>query len=184
MATVTASMSNEYLEMYKGYTTQAVGLGVADPNIYASDAYRRKKIKNMLIGGISKIRYAGSEHDLSPTVLTIGYEPAYATVLGYNLRYVPVKTRKAIMEYVLDTNKVRIKSNQPIIVDYEGLKRKIPETRFILRRYKTIGVNLIETVPLTEWAEIAKERSNWESHYRVLANEAKASNERNRKRRK
>lgn len=64
MATVTTSMSKEYLEMYKGYTHQAVGLGTADPSIYATSAYNKKKIKNMLIGGISKIRYAGMESTL------------------------------------------------------------------------------------------------------------------------
>lgn len=168
MATVTTSISKEYIEMYKGYNTQDVGLGVADPSIYATNAYRKKKIKNMLIGGISKIRYSGMEHDSQPLVLTIGYEPAYATIIGFNLHYVPTVVREAIMKFVLDSNAARIRSNLPIIVDYHSLKRAVPHSRFIVRRYKSIGVHLEETIPLTEWGKVAKERSKWENHWKLI----------------
>lgn len=168
MATITTSLSNEYIEMYKGYGTQAVGLGTADPNIYATDAYRKKKIKNLLIGGISKIRYSGIEHDPQPLVMTIGYEPAYATIIGFNLHYVPTVLREAIMKFVLDSNVARIKSNQPIMIDYRSLTLAIPQAKYIVRRYKAIGVHLEETIPLTEWPTVAKERSKWEGHYRLI----------------
>ena len=168
MATVTTSMSKEYLEMYKGYTHQAVRLGTADPSIYATSAYNKKKIKNMLIGGISKIRYAGMEHDSQPLVLTIGYEPAYATIIGFNLHYVPTPLREAIMKFVLDSNVARIKANQPIMVDYRALKRAVPQSQYIVRRYKAIGIHLEETIPLTEWPRVAKERSKWEGHFKLI----------------
>lgn len=168
MATITTSMSNEYLEMYKGYNHQAVGLGVLDPNLYASPAYQKKKIKNMLIGGISKIRYAGMENDTQPLVMTIGYEPAYATIIGFNLHYVPTRLRLAIMKFVLDSNVARIKANQPIIIDYRSLKRAVPQAQYIVRRYKAIAIHLEETIPLTEWPKVAKERSKWEGHFKLI----------------
>lgn len=168
MATVTTSLSREYLEMYKGYNHQEVGLGVIHPNIYATPAYRKRKIKNMLIGGISKIRYAGMEHDTQPLVLTIGYESAYATILGFNLHYVPPTIRQNIMKYVLDTNMARIRQNLPIVIDYRSLKRAVPQSQYIVRRYKAVGIHLEETIPLTEWPEVAKERSKWENHYRLI----------------
>lgn len=168
MATVTTSLSKEYLEMYKGYDQRAVGLGVINPNAYASPSYQKKKIKNMLIGGISKIRYAGMEHDTQPLVMTIAYEPAYATLIGFNLHYVPTPIRLAIMKFVLDSNAARIRANQPIIIDYRAMKRAVPQSRYIVRRYKAVGIHLEETIPLTEWPAVAKEASKWEGHFKLI----------------
>ncbi len=59
MPIVSSSISQDYLDMYNGYDQQQVGLGVIEPNIYASKPYQKKKIKSVLIGGISRIIYAG-----------------------------------------------------------------------------------------------------------------------------
>ena len=44
MPLITQSVASEYLAAYDGYNQQAVGLGLIDPNIYASPEYQKKKI--------------------------------------------------------------------------------------------------------------------------------------------
>mgnify|MGYP006136807815 CR=1 FL=1 len=165
MPLITRSVGKDYLDMYQNYNQQQVGLGMIDPNIYATPSYQKKKIQNLVLGGISRIVYAGMEHDKEPLILTMVYESPYNTVLAYNLHYVPMAIRKNILKYVLDTNAARIKSNQPIIVDYHALKRAVPQSQYIVRRYKIVGINVRETIQLNEWPEILKEKSKWESHY-------------------
>lgn len=168
MPTISSSISKDYLDMYSGYNHQSVGLGMIEPNAYASKAYQKTKIKSMLIGGISRIIYAGMEHDREPLVLAMKYIPQYNVVLGYNLHYCPQKLRQAILKYVLDSNVARIKSNQPIIVDYNALKRAIPDSQYIVRMYKVVGINVLETIPLMEWPEVVKDKTKWSNHYQMI----------------
>lgn len=168
MPLITQSISKDTLELYSGYDQQAVGLGILNPNIYATPEYARKKVDNLVLGAISEIQYTGMEHDRSPLVLVMGYEQAYNTVIGYNLHYCPPKMRSAILKFVLDSNVARIKANQPIIVDYNALKRAIPDSQYIVRRYKIVGIRVLETFHLDRWPEAVKDRSRWESHYRMI----------------
>lgn len=168
MPLITQSISQDILDLYDGYDHQAVGMGVINPNIYATPQYRKKKVKNLVLGGISEIVYAGMEHDRNPLVLTMAYESAYNTVIGYNLHYCPPKMRTAILKFVLDANVARIKANQPIIVDYHALKRAIPDSAYIVRRYKVVGINVLETYELNRWPEAVKDKSRWENHYRMI----------------
>ena len=165
MPLITRNINRDYLDMYSGFDQQQVGLGLIQPNIYATPQYQARKIQNLVIGGISEIVYSGMEHDRSPVVLTMRYESPYNTVLAYNLNYCPQRIRQAILKFVLDANAARIKSNQPIIVDYHALKRAIPDSQYIVRRYKVVGINVRETIPLVEWPEVVKRSSGWEQHY-------------------
>lgn len=166
MPLITQSVSQDYIDMYSGYSQQQVGLGLITPNIYATQAYQKKKISNIVLGGISRVVYSGMEHDLRPLILTMAYEPQYATILAYNLHYIPPPFRQAILKFVLDSNVARIQSNQPLMVDYYAMKRAIPESQYIVRRYKVVGLNVRETIQLVEWPTIIKETSGWELHYR------------------
>jgi hypothetical protein len=168
MPMITQSINKDYLDMYDGYDQQEVGLGVVQPNIYATPAYKKKKIKSLILGGISEIQYAGMEHDRNPLILTMAYEGPYSTVIGYNLHYCPPKLRSAILKFVLDSNVARIKANQPIIVDYHALKRAIPDSQYLVRRYKVVGINVLETYRLSDWPEAVKDRSKWEGHYKMI----------------
>ncbi|MBG24017.1 MAG: hypothetical protein CMF22_11245 [Idiomarinaceae bacterium] len=169
MATITTTVSQEYLAAYDGYDSQEVGLGLINPNIYKSgEAYRRKKIKRLAIGLISSVTYAGSEHDSNPKIIPLMYEQAYGTILAYNLNYVPQRTRQAIMKYILDSNAARIRSNQSMIVDYHALKRAVPDSQYIVRRYKAVGINLIETYGLSDVPNVIKGSGRWDNHYRIL----------------
>jgi hypothetical protein len=165
---ITQSVSKDYLDMYSGYDQQKVGLGVIEPNIYASPSYQKKKIKNLVIGGISEVRYSGFEHDPNPLILTMGYNPNYNVAVVLNLNYCPAVMKKAILKFVLDTNAARIKSNLPIMVDYQSLKRAVPDVQYIVRYYKIVGVNVLETIPLVEWPEVIKTRSKWNNHYQMI----------------
>lgn len=166
MPLITQSLNQDYLDMYSGYDQQKVGLGLIQPNIFATPAYQKKKISNIVIGGISRVIYSGVEHDLKPLILTMAYEPQYSTILAYNLHYITPKFRQAILKFVLDSNVARIKTNQPIMVDYYAMKRMIPESQYIVRRYKVVGLNVRETIQLVEWPNVVKESSGWELHYR------------------
>lgn len=167
MATISTAISKDYLDAYDGYDHQQVGLGLQTGN-YASPAYAKKKIKNLAIGLLSEISYAGFEHDNSPKIIPIAYESPYQTILGYNTNYVPLQIRQAIVKFILDSNAARIRSNQSMIVDYHALKRAVPISQYIIRRYKTVGINVIETFPLAELPNAIKGQSRWENHYRVL----------------
>lgn len=170
MPLITQSVSRDYLDAYDGYDQQAVGLGLLDPNIYASPAYQKKKINNLAIGLISSISYGGAEHDPSPDVLVIGYEVAYNTVIGFSLRYATPKIRTAIMKFVLDSNAARIKGNQPIMIDYHSLKRAVPDCQYIVRRYKVVGISIKETYPLLEWPKLAKKTTPFDGFYMQFKN--------------
>lgn len=168
MTIVSQTIGGDTAAAYDGYDQQEVGLGVVNPNIYATPAYQKKKIQNLMIGGLSSITYAGWDTDQQPNVLVMRFEPGYQTVIGINLRYFPMRIRQAILKYVLDSNVARIKSNQPILIDYNGLKRAVPQIIGGVRRYKIIGVRVMETHPLVEWPNVLKQPSPHESVYRQV----------------
>lgn len=180
MPLITSSVGKDYMDMYTGYDQQSVGLGMINPNIYATPQYQKKKIQNLVLGGISEIIYAGMEHDTKPRILTMRYESVYSTVLGYNLNYCPPRMRQAILKFVLDSNAARIRANQPIIVDYASIKKAIPDSKYIVRRYKVVGINVRETIPLVEWPEAVKARSGWEQHYLLFKDQQRSQSSRRR----
>lgn len=167
MPLISQSISKDLLNSYSGYDVQKVGLGMQNPNIYATPSYQKKKIQNMLIGGISDISYAGYENDRSPLVLVLGFEAAFGTVIGLNMRYAPPQVRRKILKYVLDANLARIKSNVPMMIDWHSLKRIAPEIMGMTRRYKIIGIRVNETLQLNEWPEVLKVKSPYENFYRL-----------------
>lgn len=165
MAIITQNINKDYLAAYDGYNSQQVGMGLIDPNIYASDEYRGRKISTIALGLISEVRYSGYETDPNPNILTMAYEMPYNTILAYNLNYGTPQIRRALLKYVLDSNAARIKSNQPIMVDYYGLKRLIPDSQYLVRRYKVVGLSPVETYPLTEWANVAKKSTKFDGYF-------------------
>jgi len=167
MASISHNIKDDWEDMYDGYDSHTVGLGTISPNIYASDRYRKRKQDKLLIGGLSEIVYAGMEHDRMPMVWTMGYEPAYNTVIGWNAHYVPIKIRMAMAKFILETNVSRIKSNQPLMLDYHAMKRRIPESQYIVRRYKTVGIHVVGNIPLADWKEALQKTSTWSNHYRM-----------------
>ena len=170
MPLLTQSISADYLRAYDGYDAQKVGMGMLEPNIYATKDYQKKKIQTLAIRLISEISYGGAETDRSPTIIPMAFEPSYNTVIGYNLNYATPQLRKAMLKFILDSNYARIKSNLPIIVDYYALKRAIPDTQYLVRRYKIVGISVLDTPPLMEWANIAKERTRYDGYYLQFKN--------------
>ena len=166
MPLLTQTVGKDYADMYSGYDTQKVGAGMMNPDIYATPEYSKKKIKNLVLGGISEVVYSGFDHDSSPTVIPFIYERAYNTVLAFNLNYVPPKIRRNILKFILDSNAARIKSNQPIIIKYDAIKRVVPQVAGIVRRYKIVLLNVKQTYQLNEWPEIAKKQSKWQNMYK------------------
>lgn len=171
MPIITQSLSKDTADLYRGYNQQEVGLGLINPNIYATKEYGQKKVKNLVIGGVSRIVYAGFEVDPQPLILVMGYEPRYNTVISINLHYISPTARRNALKFVLDSNIARIRSQQPILVDYYGLKRAVPPTRGAVRRYKVVGIAPVRggTIPLVEWPTIIPEISGFENHWRVNA---------------
>lgn len=163
---ITSKAKGDWEQLYDGFSTKDVGAGTIDPSIYATDSYKKKKIKKIMIGGLNRIVYGGAENDNNPLALTIFYNPKYGAVLSYNLDYVPKKVRKAIIDFVIKSNIKRIKNNQPIIVDYYTLKKAIPVSTKIVRLYKIQLIRVIETYPLNSWGTAINQKSNWQNHYK------------------
>lgn len=157
----------DYAAAYDGYDRQAVGIGL-QTGTYATPAYQDRKIQNLAIGLISSVVYSGMEHDPNPLIMPMFYESAYNTIMAYNLHYVPEPHRRAIVKYVLDSNAARIQNNQPMLVDYNSLKRAIPISQYIVRRYKTIGLRVIDTYQLVEFPDAIDGVNPWQEHYRTL----------------
>jgi hypothetical protein len=166
MPMITQNISKEYLDIYDGYDKQEVGLGLLNPNIYATKNYQKKKIKAIGIGMLSKISYGGAETDASPLVLPMAYEPQYSTILAYNMRYATPVLRRSIMKFILEANAVRIKSKLPIMVDYYAVKRAIPDSQFLVRRYKVVGVSVMEAYQLNDWPILAAEKTPFDGYYK------------------
>lgn len=160
------SIDKDVIKSYDGYDAQKVGMGLINPNAYATDAYRKTKIKTIFLGGITSMVYSGFDHDPTPTILSLFYEPAYNTIMALNLRYSDERIRRAIMKHVLEANKVRIKANQPMMVSWSALQRAVPPVAYITRRYKIVGIGVKETFPLVEWPEVAKEKSPYDGMWR------------------
>lgn len=164
MTSITGSIASDYLDVYDGYDSQKVGIGLAVG--YATPSYQKKKIQRLLIGAVSDVTYSGWEVDRSPLIVPIIHESRYNTILAMNLRYVPSNIRRAILKYILDSNAARIRANQPIMIDYHAMKRAIPQIRGIIRRYKLPGLRVANTFQLNEWSNVAKLPSPHESIYR------------------
>lgn len=168
---VVKNIGKELLQAYDGYDTAKVGAGLMTPDIYATPSYAKKKIKTILLGTLTEIVYSGFEHDRTPLMLPFRLEGAYNTLLAINLHYLPYEMRRNVIKFVLDTNAARIKSNLPIIIDYNSLVRVVPAVRYAIRRYKQVLIGLGAdggSLPLTEWANAIKVKSKWENHWRDI----------------
>ena len=162
-------LKKDWIDLYNGFTEKDVGLTTIEPTIYYSKGYQKKKakkLKKLFIGGINRIIYSGYEHDKEPLVLAMSYEPVYNTIIGYNLHYIPVTYRQKIIQLVLKSNIARIKKQLPLIIDYQMIKKAVPESLGAVRRYKVIGIRVDEAIPLTEWKETIKENSKWSNYYK------------------
>lgn len=167
MTTLTSKVASDYLDIYDGYDSEKVGIGLNTG--YATKSYREKKIQNLMIGAVSDISYSGWEHDREPLIIPIISEASrYNTILAFNLRYVPSNIRRAILKYILEANAARIRARQPLMIDYHALKRAIPQVRGIVRRYKLPGIRVVETYPLNEWASLVNIQSPHERMYRTV----------------
>ena len=166
MTIVTQTVGKELADLYSGFTLQDVGIGTT--GTYSTPQYNKKKTDKLLIGGLSEILYQGFEHDVRPLALTMTHESAYNTVLAYNLHYLPLNVRQEIIKVVLQSNIARIQSNQPLIIDYYDLKRRVPESQYIVRRYKITGTRVLAAIPLSDWDKAIRRKSGWENHWRVL----------------
>ena len=176
MALLGTSLSKEVIDAYDGFDVTNIGAGLLNPDIYKTKGYSKKKIKKLLIGTLANVSYGGAEHDQSPMIIPIAQEPAYNTILALNLHYVPTRVRMNIAKFILESNKARIMSNQPLMIDWSSLKRAIPEVQYIIRRYKQVLVGYGAdggSIPLAEWGEALRVRSKWEGHYKVLMESSK-----------
>jgi len=163
---LTSKSQKEWREIYTGFDTKSVGAGTLDPSIYASPEYAKKKTKKIMIGGLTLINYGSWDNDASPLALTIFYNPTYGAILAYNLHYVPVKVRQAMIQFIIKSNIKRIKQNKPIIVDYYNLKKAIPVSTKIVRLYKLPLIRVIQSYDLRNWGDVIKQNSKWSSHYK------------------
>lgn len=165
MATIKVPTKDEAMELYQGFDSLTVGPGT-DPDMYASDSYAKSKTKQLYIGSLADLVYGGFEHDMSPTALVLKHVSIYNVVLAVNLHYLNNRLRLAVIKYVLESNKNRIRDNLPILVDWNALKRAVPAVAGATRMYKLPLINVRQVYVLNEWEEQAKKSSRWDNHYK------------------
>ena len=168
MPIISSSIAQDAMDMYDGFDSTSVGIGMQNPNIYATPEYQKKKIQKLVIGGISRIVYSGYDQDPEPLCLSMMLEGQYNTILALNLHYVPPPIRKNILKFIMQANAPRIKANLPLIVNYESLKRAVPQIKGIVRRYKIVGIRVVETYKLAEWPKLIQENSKYENVYKTV----------------
>ena len=164
-----AKLSNsfkDFLPLYRGFDQKLAGLGTIDPTIYADKRYAKKKTSMILIGGINEIIYSGYENDKNPKVLVMGFEPIYNTIIGINMNYAPQQIRHAIIKYTFMSNKLRIKQQKPLMIDYPNMLKAIPQIGGMVRRYKLQGIRVTENYPLNEWYKETQGKSSWQGMYK------------------
>lgn len=169
MASINNNLS-DWRDMYTGWDMQRTGLGIIDPNIYASESYAQLKQQMLLLGCITDITYAGFEHDPAPQILSIAYEPQYATVISYQLHYLPPTLRQQLIKFVMQTNVSRMHQNLPMIIPYTLIKAAMPWTENVVRRYKAVGIRVVGNVPVKDWPKAIKGQNKWQNVYKGLSN--------------
>lgn len=162
--TSTTNSLNKNADLIDAEPTK-VGLGIQKTN-YASYDYAKKKQDKLILGFLSKTIYIGFEHDQNPLIFAFREEPAYQTVLGVNLNYLPLDARKNISRYIVDSNSARLKNNNAPIIKYEDLIRVDKRAKGAIRRYKLMGLRVLDTIPLSEWENAIAVRSGYENHYK------------------
>lgn len=165
MATI-SGFKKDWLDLYDGFDFKEVGIGLTKPGIYATSQYAKKKTGIVIMGGITDIIYSGFEHDHNPLIMAMGYEPTYNTLMALNLRYVPEAHRRAIIKWILESNRTRIKGNNPLLIDYKKLERAIPSVRGIVRRYKLVGIRVVGVPAIKDWPTVIKVASPWQNMYK------------------
>ena len=154
-----SGINQEYLKVYDNFEPQEVGLAAINPNIYATERYREKKIDKILIGSLSSIMYTQFEHDPRPLIYVIEYEPEYKTILAVNLHYIPMRYRKRFLQVLLRYNKSNIKQKRPLEFDYRRIIRAVPPVYGAIRRYKIFGVRLLQGYKMNKWINVVSNSS-------------------------
>lgn len=163
-----ARLSNsikDWLSLYINFDSKKVGIGI-EPEKFATKGYAKKKTGILLIGGLNEFTYSGAEHDLKPKALIVAFEPVYNTVIGINLNYMPQQYRHAVIKYVFMSNKLRIRQQKPLIIDFKNLMKTIPQITGAIRRYKIVGIKVLNTYPLNEWMTETQGKTTWQAMYR------------------
>lgn len=166
MATAQQGSKDDWDDLYSNFEPVKVGPGSLEPNIYATNNYARLKQDTLLIGGLSEILYLPFFVDKEPLLLSMKIEPQYNTVLGFNLRYVPQNIRIAMVNVVFETNQNRIRNDQSLFIDYNLMKRRVPESQYIVRRYKLPMLRVLGNIPLQDWTAVIAQTSGFENVWR------------------
>lgn len=166
MALIAPSVPQSYIDDYHGFDIRDVGPGLLQPNIYHSDSYALKKTSHILMGCINDCYYSSFEIDRNPLIIPFQFEPQYQTILAFNIHYIPRKYRQALARYIIFSNRHRIESNLPLLIDYQRIKQRIPAVTGIVRRYKIVLLRVNGTVPLQQWPIAIKQHSRWQHIYK------------------
>lgn len=172
MATIANNTENLYQGFEKG-DLEKIGAGILNPNIYASPDYARKKVDVIPpSGGLVQCVYGPHDLDPTPIILTCNTIPAHNLILGINIRYMDVQTRKALFQYILKSNAARIQGKQSIVVDWNALRRAFPRViPYVTRTYKTMMLATLKSVdnpivPLVEWPTMVDIKSPFDGKYK------------------
>jgi len=175
-----ATISTDTTGLYLGYDgdLQRIGAGILS-GVYASPEYAAKKVDIISpSGALVSISYNGFDVDPNPLILTIKNEPRINCIQAINIRYMDTATRRAMFQYILQSNAARIQSQQSIIITYESLARRFPQViPYVVRRYKHQLTRIIQpdsggqgVVPLVEWPDMTKLDNNpFEGKYKEFA---------------
>lgn len=60
------------------------------------------------------------------------------------------------------------------MVDYNRLKRAIPASQYVVRRYKNIALRVVENVPLKDWKKVTHENSKWSRQAGMIMRKARS----------
>jgi hypothetical protein len=132
---------------------------------FAEDAERFKALqdKNIVLGGMHRIRYRDFIHDKEPLVIFLNdFKTDIHAVPGINLHYLVKSEAFATVRTLLRFNSPRIGRGFPPAIIWEMLD-KLPLRYMPYRLYKLAAIRPLEYIPVDEWEDLARtEQNKWQ----------------------
>jgi hypothetical protein len=129
---------------------------------FVENAIKFKAIqdKNIVLGGMHRIRYKDYIHDKEPLALFLNdFKTEIDAIPAINLHYLVKTEAFATIKALMKFNSPRMGRGFPPAIIWDMLD-KLPLRYMPYRLYKLEAIRPIEYIPVDDWEEVAKTESN------------------------
>jgi len=128
-----------------------------------AEKFRAFQDKNVVLGGMHRIRYKEFKHDREPLAIFLNdFKPKIDAVPAINLHYLVKQEAIAAIKIIKRFNAPRLGRGFPPALIWEMVD-KFPFKYIPYRLYKLEAIRPLEYIPVADWEEIAQtEISKWQ----------------------